>query len=104
MFCPKCGKEIMDEAVICPHCGCSAKWETKKEYDFPSPLLTILAFLLPIIGLIIYFVYKKTCPQKAISAWKGALIGIIFCVIALCISAIIATFVYGNLWLSIKKG
>ena len=22
MFCSKCGKEIMNEAVICPHCGC----------------------------------------------------------------------------------
>ena len=22
MFCSKCGKEIMDEAVICPNCGC----------------------------------------------------------------------------------
>lgn len=22
MFCSKCGKEIMDEAVICPSCGC----------------------------------------------------------------------------------
>ena len=22
MFCTKCGKEIMDEAVICPNCGC----------------------------------------------------------------------------------
>lgn len=22
MFCSKCGKEIADEAVICPHCGC----------------------------------------------------------------------------------
>ena len=21
-FCAKCGKEIMDEAVICPNCGC----------------------------------------------------------------------------------
>ena len=25
MFCKKCGKEIDDEAVICPHCGCKAK-------------------------------------------------------------------------------
>ena len=24
MFCSKCGKEIMDEAVICPKCGCAA--------------------------------------------------------------------------------
>ena len=22
-FCEKCGKEIMDEAVVCPNCGCS---------------------------------------------------------------------------------
>lgn len=22
MFCEKCGKEIFDEAVICPNCGC----------------------------------------------------------------------------------
>lgn len=25
MFCQKCGKEIMDEAVICPGCGCMVK-------------------------------------------------------------------------------
>ncbi len=25
MFCPKCGKEIMDEAVICPKCGCAVQ-------------------------------------------------------------------------------
>lgn len=25
MFCSKCGKEIMDEAVICHHCGCPTK-------------------------------------------------------------------------------
>lgn len=22
MFCTKCGEKIMEEAVICPHCGC----------------------------------------------------------------------------------
>ena len=26
-FCQKCGKEIMDEAVICPGCGCSVVQE-----------------------------------------------------------------------------
>ena len=24
-FCQKCGKEIMDEAVVCPGCGCAIK-------------------------------------------------------------------------------
>ncbi len=28
-FCQKCGKEIMDEAVICPGCGCSIVKEKK---------------------------------------------------------------------------
>ena len=25
MFCKKCGKEIFDEAVICPQCGCATE-------------------------------------------------------------------------------
>ena len=24
-FCEKCGKEILDEAVVCPGCGCEIK-------------------------------------------------------------------------------
>ena len=23
MFCSKCGKEIFNEAIVCPHCGCA---------------------------------------------------------------------------------
>ena len=25
MFCKKCGKELFDEAVICPQCGCATE-------------------------------------------------------------------------------
>lgn len=25
MFCSKCGKEIFESAVICPHCGCATE-------------------------------------------------------------------------------
>ena len=24
-YCSHCGKEIMDEAVMCPHCGCAVE-------------------------------------------------------------------------------
>lgn len=27
-YCIKCGKEIMDEAVVCPGCGCATKTES----------------------------------------------------------------------------
>ena len=30
-FCEKCGKEIMDEAVVCPGCGCSVTAVKQKE-------------------------------------------------------------------------
>ena len=30
-FCQKCGKEIMEETVICPGCGCSAANEKKEK-------------------------------------------------------------------------
>ena len=28
MFCKTCGKEVNDNAVICPHCGCALKNES----------------------------------------------------------------------------
>ena len=31
MFCSKCGKEILDEAVVCIHCGCAVPKESNIE-------------------------------------------------------------------------
>ena len=31
MFCSKCGKEIMDEAVVCPNCGCATNNYNSKQ-------------------------------------------------------------------------
>ncbi len=71
MFCSKCGKEIMDEAVICPNCGCatnnskaqsSAISQESQEYSVLSSIngLTlparICAFLVPLVGLILSLV------------------------------------------------
>lgn len=34
-FCSKCGKEIMEEAVVCPGCGCAVENEVKlKEVSY----------------------------------------------------------------------
>jgi len=32
-FCQKCGKEIMDEAIICPNCGCSTGYNSTNVYS-----------------------------------------------------------------------
>lgn len=56
MFCQKCGKEIMDEAVICPHCGCATGVRPKAEvpktpYKLSIGLVMLCTFL-PVVGII----------------------------------------------------
>lgn len=56
MFCKKCGKEITDEAVICPHCGCATGVQKKaeisqKQYKLSFGMLMLCTFL-PVVGLV----------------------------------------------------
>ncbi len=48
-FCQKCGKEIVDEAVICPGCGCAVAEEKKNEV-YGNDGLAIAAKIFLIIG------------------------------------------------------
>ncbi len=32
-YCSKCGNELLDEAVICPNCGCETGYQTKKSQN-----------------------------------------------------------------------
>lgn len=69
MFCKKCGKEIMDEAVVCVHCGCAVSPEGAKklsnqtdEDDKVSVAIIIFTVLLPIIGVVMGIV--NLCKKK----------------------------------------
>lgn len=77
-YCSHCGKEIMDETVVCPHCGCQVELLVT---DVPNKGLNIIAFLLPVIGAIMYFIYHEKEPQKAAAIGKWALYGVAFGVI-----------------------
>ena len=61
-YCQKCGKELVDEAVVCPGCGCSVN-DVAVQANNVAPLeqeenpglqraAVICAFLVPIVGLI----------------------------------------------------
>lgn len=83
MFCSKCGKEINDEAYVCPFCGCltGKNASPQKAGDAPNTGAAVLGFLIPVVGLILYLVWKDQTPLKAKSAGKGALIGTIVSIV-----------------------
>lgn len=63
-YCTHCGREILDEAVICPGCGCAVESTTKmpQESSNTANSAILLAILFPIIGLVLGIV--GTCNYK----------------------------------------
>lgn len=89
-YCSKCGKEIMDDAMICPGCGCSQENKAlQNQADSNSYGWALLGFCIPVVGLILYLVWKENTPLKAKAAGKGALVSVIVSVIFYVIYAII---------------
>lgn len=66
-FCSKCGKEIMDDAVICMNCGCAVENQplAQNAVDEVSVGLCVLAFFVPLFGIIYWPVKHKETPKKA---------------------------------------
>lgn len=66
MFCKKCGKEIMDDAVVCIHCGCAVDDSQLKEAGSPEDKVNagiiVGTVLIPLIGLILGIV--NLCQKK----------------------------------------
>ena len=116
MYCRNCGAPLADNAVVCARCGATVTSPapppgTQQPYqsqqqpyhppyyqypygqqpypqqeDRPSAGFHVLAFFFPIVGLILYLVWKDQKPRCAHAIGKWALIGFIanfpFCSIA----------------------
>lgn len=75
-FCKKCGAEIDDQATVCPKCGVSQ--ETKPEVvDNGGFLWGLLGCCIPLVGLILFLVWKDTKPRTSKAAGIGALVAVI---------------------------
>lgn len=92
VFCSGCGQELSPDENFCSSCGKQRTTPAQGAQptfqqpvypqmgyvqDAPSGGMTALGFFFPIVGLILYLVWKDQTPLKAHSAGKGALIGVI---------------------------
>ena len=92
VFCSGCGRELPPDEDFCGACGKQRTTPAQGAQptfqqpvypqmgyvqDAPSGGMTALGFFFPIVGLILYLVWKDQTPLKAHSAGKGALIGVI---------------------------
>ena len=92
VFCSGCGRELPPDEDFCGACGKQRTTPAQGAQptfqqpvypqmgyvqDAPSGGMTALGFFFPIVGLILYLVWKDQTPLKAHSVGKGALIGVI---------------------------
>lgn len=86
-YCSKCGKEIVDDAVICLNCGCMVADHTKnptfQQEDTADVGLCVLSALIPLFGIIYWPVKHKESPKKAKACGVTSLISWALCTLIL---------------------
>lgn len=81
-FCKNCGNQIDDKAVICPKCGVSQQSTSQPQVvDNGGFLWGLLGCCIPLVGLILFLVWKDTKPKTAKAAGIGALVCIAITVV-----------------------
>lgn len=61
-FCKNCGNQIEDNAATCPNCGASQN-TTPQVTDNGGFLWGLLGCCIPIVGLVLFLVWKDTKPK-----------------------------------------
>lgn len=125
MFCKQCGKEIEDGSTFCPFCGASQaddaqaqqqaqSQQPQQPYQAPynnnpynqtyyAPPVQesgagwgVLGFFFPVVGLILFLVWKDDHPARSKGAGIGALVGVILNVVWIVIYVVIVVAVAGS--------
>lgn len=102
MYCKNCGKEISDDAYVCPNCGVKVSGATTGERKMNVLAIVgfVLAFLVPIAGLICSIIARRQIRETEEGGAGLALAGLIISIVEMCIVVlyiIIAVAVAGNI-------
>lgn len=88
-YCTYCGNEVLNEAVICPSCGCQIMDIVIPE-DKVSIGFCILSYLIPLFGIIYWACNYKKAPNKARACGACVIISILMPVIIIFMFGIFA--------------
>lgn len=106
MFCKKCGKEIKDDAVVCPYCGVQVG-----NFSTPTPKTNVLAivgvifaFLMPVVGLICSIIGKNKVEECGGNGKGLATAGIVISVIAIVLLVLAVVFLLAFAFLGVFAG
>ena len=76
-LCKKCGTQIDEFANVCPNCGEIQNGAPAAAADNGGFLWGLLGCCIPIVGLILFIVWKDTKPKSAKAAGIGALVSFV---------------------------
>ena len=71
MYCRNCGKEIDNNLVQCPYCNTPVNQNQIIQQDDGSTWWSVLGCCFPIVGLILYIVWRDTKPESGKKAGIG---------------------------------
>ena len=80
-YCKNCGAQIDNNAPSCPFCGTAQNAPATNGTDNGGIGWGLLGCCIPIVGLVIFLVWKDTKPKTAKAAGIGALVAVILGVI-----------------------
>lgn len=84
MYCKQCGKEVMEQSVVCPNCGAAVKRAATQSTNWVivgAAIVTIIATFMPVVsfmGMSISFVAEETRTEGMaiiVLALIGGLLG-----------------------------
>lgn len=93
MFCRNCGKEISDNAYVCPYCGVKVAEERENATNNTMAVVGfVLSFLIPIAGLIVSIIALKKSKEMDGTGKSLATAGIVISIVATVLEIFILIF------------
>lgn len=74
-YCRRCGAPISDQAMVCPSCG-EPQYSVPPVQDDGGIGWGLLGCCIPIVGLVLFLVWKDQKPRAAKAAGIGALVAV----------------------------